>query len=357
MLPIYIDNIAFYLQKSGGITVVWQELIKRLKKCNCNISFLNYPASPLNIFYDSIKDGLNIKYLKLFCLSIQRYLPIYLPNEENPFIFHSTYYRYAANSKAINITTVHDFTYEYFSSGLKKRIHCWQKYRAIRKSKYVICISENTKKDLLKFVPDYPEERIRVIYNGVSDSYHPILYWDSSIIPYKRYTYLLFVGARMEYKNFKFLVKSLKDSDYKLVIVGPDLNNDEIRLLKDCFIDYYYAGRLSNENLNMLYNGAFAFVYPSSYEGFGIPVLEAQKAGCPVIAFNTSSIPEIIGDSRLLLHTLNRDDLLEKLRLLSDNIQRNDIIQKGIENSKRFNWNLTYERLLELYKEAEQIVI
>ena len=111
-------------------------------------------------------------------------------------------------------------------------------------------------------------------------------------------------------------------------------------------------GRISNRQLNILYNGAKAFVYPSSYEGFGIPVLEAQRAGCPVIAYNSSSIPEIIGDTPLLMNSLDEVELCSKLELLSDEKLCLDVIQKGLENAKRFSWNKMYEQLASLYEEA-----
>lgn len=352
MLPICIDNIAFYLQKSGGISVVWTELIKRLIRLYGSVSFLNFKRAPENLFYKSISEYPNVHYMRLYNLAIQRYLPVRLKTWNKKFIFHSTYYRYSTNPFAINITTVHDFTYEYFSSGIKRKIHCWQKYRAIRNSQYIICISENTKKDLLKFLPDISPDRIRVIYNGVSDDYHPVNYWNENHLPFGRYNYLLFVGARDSYKNFNFLVQSLENTGYNLIIVGPELLNVEIDLLNRYLFNHYcYMGRLSNYELNNLYNGAYAFIYPSLYEGFGIPVLEAQKAGCPVIAYNSSSISEIIGDVTLLLNNLSKEELLEKLSILSNTFMRQKIVNAGFKNVQRFSWDKTFEELIDLYLE------
>lgn len=357
-LPIFIDNIAFYLQKTGGVTVVWKELLLRLIKRYPETVSLFYKNPPTNIFYDSIKDNFRIRYLPLYNLTIQRYFPVSLKNISRPFIFHSTYYRYSTNHKAINITTVHDFTYEYYTTGLVKKIHCWQKYKAIRHSQFVICISENTKKDLFKFLPDIDQDKVRVIYNGVSDDYYPIQTWNRNIIPFEKNDYLLFVGARSSYKNFDFLVTSLRGTEYKLVVVGAELSKTEIELLKCNLKDnYYYAGRLSNTDLNNLYNGAYAFVYPSSYEGFGIPILEAQRAGCPVIAYNASSIPEVIGDTPLLMNNLTTDELLGKLSLLKDINKRQDIIQKGYINAMKFSWDKSFEKLMEVYNEAECLLL
>ena len=89
-------------------------------------------------------------------------------------VFHSSHYRIAKNPKAYNVTTVHDFTYELFSKGLAQKVHSWQKFKAIRKADVIVSISENTKKDILRFLPDIDPDKIRVIYNGVSDDYRPM---------------------------------------------------------------------------------------------------------------------------------------------------------------------------------------
>lgn len=350
---IIIDNIIYSLQKSGGVSVVWYELIKRiLKDYRISTKYIDY-SNKDNIF----RSKLNIpqkQILKPHFINsrIARYLDCKCSDIKIPFIFHSSYYRISSNPKAINITTVHDFTYEYFAKGISKTIHCWQKHRAIRKSEYVICISENTKKDLKKFIPEYPQDRIKVIYNGVSDDYFPLDEISNIDIPFGKQKYLLFVGARGGYKNFNFLVESLKDTKYNLVIVGPNLEEHEKELLNSNINhQWYYAGRLSNDKLNQLYNGAFAFIYPSSYEGFGIPVLEAQKAGCPVIALNTSSIPEIVGDQTLLMNNLSTDELFKKLDILKDIHSRQTCILNGIENAKKYTWDKTYNQVIKLYTE------
>lgn len=352
---IIIDNIIYSLQNSGGVSVVWYELIKRiLKDSRINSKYIDYPNKD-NIFRSKL-DIPQKQILKPHFINptIARYFDCKCSDINGPFIFHSSYYRISSNPKAINITTVHDFTYEYFAKGLSKIIHCWQKHRAIRDSDYVICISENTKKDLMKFIPEFPQDKIKVIYNGVSDDYFPLDEINDKDIPFGKQNYLLFVGARGGYKNFKFLVESLKGTKYNLVIVGPSLEEHEKELLNSNINNQWrYAGRLSNDKLNLLYNGAFAFIYPSSYEGFGIPVLEAQKAGCPVIALNASSIPEIVGDTSLLMNQLSKDELLNKLDILKDSHARKENILNGIENAKKYTWDNTYNQVINIYKEIE----
>lgn len=107
---------------------------------------------------------------------------------------------------------------------------------------------------------------------------------------------------------------------------------------------------LSNEELNQYYNSVKCLVYPSSYEGFGIPVLEAQQAGCPVIAYNTSSIPEVIGDTPLVMQELTKEEIQEKLEKLNDDSLRKSVIEKGLENAKRFSWDKAYGEYRNLYE-------
>lgn len=353
MIKILFDNIIFSLQKAGGISVVWAELLKRAAFNNINFECIEY-NSISNINRNQLNiSAENIQIRKKRSLNIGRYLPVNIGYKEK-FIFHSSYYRICSNPNAINITTVHDFTYEYYYTGLKKRIHLWQKYRAIAKSDYIICISENTKRDLLKFLPKIDKAKIRVIYNGVSGDYFPIKKKDNISLPFELETYILFVGSREKYKNFQLAVKAVACSNLKLVIVGSPLSKEEVSFLckeVGC-ANFIEMGRVSNEELNRLYNGALALLYPSEYEGFGIPVLEAQKAGCPVIAYKASSIPEIMGDTPLLLNMLSIESITKCFEILKIKTNRENIICKGMENVQRFTWDKMYERVIALYKEA-----
>jgi mannosyltransferase len=356
-MEILYDNIIFSLQKSGGISVVWSEMIKRfLRQKDINIKFLEADNKENNIFRKELNIPANqIIELKYPFLYIQRYINPSI-NIKGPFIFHSSYYRVCKNKHTINITTVHDFTYEYFIKGSKKKIHCLQKYQAIRNSDYIICISENTKKDLLQFLPDVDENKIVVIPNGISEDYRIIPQAKfSKNMPFKKNEYLLFVGSRDTYKNFNLVLEAIAASKFKLVIVGKPLNDEEKNMIVKKKVSpnsYRCLDNISNQDLNLLYNNAFALLYPSSYEGFGIPVLEAQKAGCPVIAYNGSSIPEIIGDTPLLLNDLSVEAILSKLDIIHDNRQREYIIKKGIENASKYTWENTFNKVLSLYKKA-----
>ena len=352
-MNVVIDNCAFTGPITGGISTVWYELITRLMRDGeFKLEFIDVYSR--NNQHRKLLDFSDYYCYKDFLYPLSQYTPFYI-NKEVPFIFHSPYYRYCPSNNAVNITTVHDFTYEYFRKGLPKWIHQYHKYSSIRHSDYIVCISQNTKMDLLKFLPDIDEEKIHVIYNGVSEDYHVI---DKESIgntdlPFEQYSYLVFLGSRASYKNFDFVKENVYNTKYNLLIVGPSLTPEEEQSLQMYLpADRFKAtGFLSNEKLNIVLNYALGLVYPSSYEGFGIPVIEAQRAGCPVIAYNASSIPEVIGESPLLMKELSRNEFLEKLDILSDDACRSKIIEDGIENSKRFSWEIMYQNYRKLYKE------
>lgn len=343
-MKIIFDNIIFSLQHAGGISVVWTHLINRMMKKWNDLSFIEYEGCD-NIYRGCVNIPPEIIELRSYHLmKIKRYLNPHI-KAKLPFIFHSSYFRICNHPLAINITTVHDFTYELFvNSPIKHWLHCRQKYNAIRHSDYVVCISENTKKDLFKFLPDIHPDKVKVIYNGVDETFHQLE--DCTTQPY-----ILYVGKRDPYKNFDKIIKPVSELGMSIHIVGDSLNRQEESLLHEHHCQCVHHGFVSNEKLNELYNHAFCLLYPSEYEGFGLPILEAQKAGCPVIAFNGSSIPEIIGDSTLLLHSVTDEEIKSKLQLLNNQVLRTEVIKKGIRNAERFSWDKMAEEYISLYKQ------
>ena len=159
------------------------------------------------------------------------------------------------------------------------------------------------------------------------------------------------ISRRDGYKNFEVALNIAKQSGMRLKIVGRKLSEEEQKHVADVLENNYEdLGFVSDEELNSLYNKAFALIYPSSYEGFGLPVIEAQRAGCPVLALNKSSIPEIIGNKEILVADEAVSSFIEKIDKLKNLEFRKRIIADGIENSNRFSWDNTYKGYLELYK-------
>lgn len=354
LMKLIYDNIVFGIQRFGGISVVWQELLSRMSETNWDIKYIDVDAKQLDNYSRgklSIPGKSVIQTIRHPRLS--RWLPVRLQSEES-FIFHSSYYRYCVHPQALNVTTVHDFTYELFVKGIKQKLHTWQKFSAIRHSAAIVCISEHTKRDLLKYMPDIEEKKVSVIYNGVSDIFRVLDEKPDDIrLPFPINSYVVFIGRRDSYKNFELVVKCVAATSFNLLVVGSPLSEAEKTFTENLISPerYQCMSHVPDERLNELYNYAAALVYPSAYEGFGLPVLEAQRAGCPVIALNASSIPEVIGKTPLLMSNLTEQEMINKLCLLSDIDLRNRIKAEGQLNSQRFSWEKMHNQYQELYQE------
>lgn len=358
-ITLVIDNIVFALQNAGGISMVWYELLKRLlTDPEIDLYVIDLPNQ--NMFRRNLSIPAEIiseNRLSGYPLTIQRYLN---PKPDGKGIFHSSYYRTSSSKNAVNLTTVHDFTYEYFRTGIPRIIHQFQKGQAIKNSKKIICVSQNTKADLMKFFPSISPENIRVIYNGVDLVYRPLGKDETQlqrICPFSSKEYVLYVGdRRSSYKNFNLAVNACKLTNRPLVIVGGGpLSEKENQVLFNTIGKNKFKILLgiNNEQLNLIYNHAFCLMYPSLYEGFGIPILEAQRAGCPVISTNKSSIPEVAGQGAILLEDVTEFQIADAVKLLENNsIFTDDLIQKGHQNAGQFSWDKCYQQTKQLYKDV-----
>ncbi len=356
MYKVIYDNIAFSLQKSGGVSGVWLELISRInKRQEFDCSFLEYTNAQENINRKDFSiPNFSILKIRKFPLALERFLNPRIESTDN-FIFHSSYYRTCSCPKAKNVTTVHDFIHERFRSGIPLFINHLQKKKALLKSDAIICVSQSTKKDLINYIPAIKKEKIFVVYNGVDNTVFKKL---EAIEKPDHISalgnYVIYVGKRDQaYKNFKSLVYALKKHpDLNLALIGGGAPSyREMQNIKKELDDrVHWLGHIDNRELNILYNFSFALVYPSLYEGFGMPVIEAQSAGCPVIATNCSSIPEIALDSVVLTDYGSEMELSHSLYLLKDSLVRTAYIEKGLNNATRFSWDKMAAEVADIYK-------
>jgi mannosyltransferase len=344
-LQVQIDGIIYSLQRYGGITVYFNELLKRMKDGaagECQVVL--YEGSAANVEF--LPAGAETRPIRV----AERYRRCHVPAQAG--LFHSSYYRLPDRCVPV-VTTVHDFIYERFASGPRKWLHSWQKFSAIRESQAVICISESTRRDLLHFLPDIRPERLHVVHNGVSSAFHPL---DSETMNTGIVRpYVLFVGARSGYKNFIPLVQAMAGlHDLDLVCVGGGVLTSQESALVKLHLDkrFMHFVSVSDPRLNQLYNGAFCLAYPSAYEGFGIPVLEAMRAGCPVVAMNCSSIPEVAGEAAQLLPEASADALHAAISRLAQSGQREHYIQLGIQRATLFSWDRTFAETCKVYEEV-----
>ena len=341
---IFFDGIIYSLQRHGGISVYFNELIKR--SFSRDVSFHAVVHSGAAEHASLLPGNVVKRNLRLF----ERYRNCSI--FENTNLFHSSYYR-LPNRPVVTVTTVHDFTYERLVKGGRRWLHSWQKFNAIRNSHAIICISENTRNDLLYFLPEVPPDRIHVIHNGVGDAFFQLETKCESVMTRP---FVMFVGARGGYKGFSFVVEVLaRLPNLGLVCVG----GGPLSTVEQALVNKHINGRckhflnISDENLNKLYNKAYCLAYPSSYEGFGIPVVEAMRAGCPVVAFNGSSIPEIAGGSALLFDQLDSSALEAAFKCLEDTEVRMKLRLKGLNQSRLFSWEKTVEQTLCVYDKVK----
>lgn len=263
------------------------------------------------------------------------------------------------------VMTIHDLGAEYLPAmhQLKQKLYLdfITKYQ-LKSATKLIAVSKSTKKDLIKRT-QIPEKNIEVIYEGINrDQFKPVKN-DSLINTLNKYDlakrkYFLFVGTIQPRKNLKRLIEAFKvltldSGDLQLVLVGSKgWQSDEIYELPSKLgikPRVKFLGHIKDQELVALYSGAVALLYPSLYEGFGLPILEAMNCGCPVITSNISSMPEIVGNAALLVNPESTEDLADQAHsLIIDDDLRNTLIQKGYNQAKKFNWEKCAKETLKL---------
>lgn len=334
--PLLVDGIVFELQAKGGISTIFRELLTRLPSGAFGV-LGHRGASPV-----PLPDG---TYAARPARRLERYRDVAVDDAVR--VFHSSYYRLPASRRTAAVTSVYDFVYERYVRGIRTTVHSWQKRRAIERADRLICISESTRRDLGTFMGARHAERAVVVPCGVSEVFGPIE--DSP--PREQ---LLFVGQRGGYKNFAAAVQAMQAfPELELVCVGGGaLTGHEVAHIARCApARVRWAGYLDDDALNVEYNRSLALLYPSLYEGFGIPVLEAMRARCPVIAVDTSSIPEVAGDAALLTERGDPDELRAAIRTVLDPARRADLVTRGLARAATFGWELTYRRTIAIYEE------
>ncbi|MMZ59116.1 Glycogen synthase [compost metagenome] len=198
----------------------------------------------------------------------------------------------------------------------------------------------------------YPKNNISVIYNAVSNAFHNL----NEDFSDTRNEYLLAVSSPNFHKNFHGMLSAFetisKKYDISLKIIGKtavSFSKQDFSKLLSQSDKVEFMGRVDDEELIKLYQNALAFVFPSFYEGFGIPPLEAQSCGCPVISSNTASMPEVLKNSVIYFDPSNIkaiENAMEKI--ISDPELRKELIKKGNENIKRFSWNTSAQRISDI---------
>jgi len=368
---IGIDGNEANVEKRVGISEYSFELLRQFKEFQIsNVQFKIYlkgnplphmPEESENWQYKVVGPK---KFWTQFALPMHLYF-----DKPRPDIFFSPTHYAPRLSPVPTAIAIMDLSYIYFPEMFAKKdlyqLKYWTAYSA-KRAKIIFTISESSKRDILKYYHVSPE-RVVVTYPGIKFKIQPPS--EGSKIKtmeelQKKYDisdrYILFVGTIQPRKNIERLIEAFattlkvnKDTMLQLIIVGKRgwLYESILRKPKELGIEgkVIFLDFAPDEELDFLYKNALCYCLPSLYEGFGLPILEAMKRGCPVITSNISSLPEAGGEAALYVNPESVEDIANKINeLINDETLRKKLIEKGYEQIKKFSWEKTAKQTLEV---------
>lgn len=354
-IKIFYDHRIF-IQKYGGISRYFNELITFDQSDYRTITSVIFSQNEYyshNIKQHFLKRSYG-KYLDRLLITLNYLYGLIITLLGNYDIYHPTYYKYdlltMLNRKPMVLTVVdmiHEKYPQYFTNSQRL---IKDKKKLMDKSTKIIAISLQTKLDILE-IYDINPSKIEVIYLASQLKRKP---FNFDIFPKK---FVLFVGNRRDYKNFDNLLKAFsyitKDiSDiYLICIGGGKFSSYEVLLMNELSIaSKVIQHDCSDDNLWLFYENAMVFVFPSLYEGFGIPILEAFESSCPVVLSNSSCFPEIAGRCAIYFNPLNPDSIAKSIeKVIISTKLRNRLINSGRSRYNEFSWLSTTKKTFKLY--------
>jgi len=365
MLKVLFDYQHFTEQQHGGITRYFANLVNDIKKrddVDCQIAalytrnyYLNHLKFPLNnqggdLFFER-KPKRQIKW--------NRFYSQYQLSAGQYDVFHPTYYHpyFLKYNKKPFVITVHDMIHERFAADFNSRHHApiaAYKREVVAKADKIIAISQSTKQDLIELL-NVPEEKIELIYHGIAPDNSSVKIPARLSLPEE---FILYVGNRNAYKNFHRFAEAMarvtqQHKNLFLICAGGGrFNDDELKYLTQLnIIQRCIRFDVNDDELAELYQQAKALIYPSLYEGFGLPILEAFQHSCPVVCSNTSSFPEIGGDAALYFNPASINEMTQAiLHILSDNSLRSKLVETGKKRALQFPLQGSMDQTTNLYR-------
>lgn len=363
-MKVFFDHQIFLLQKYGGIS-------RYIIKLNEYLNYKNIDSticSPISINnYFSSKKNNNINHFKFkkiyrFCTKAfhfynETFTNVYL-KKFKPDILHQTYYKknYSANTKIPTVITVYDLIHEKLYKNFDLTINGKWKKTAIKNSDHIICISKQTQDDLLNYY-DIDKKKTTVIHLATDIKFNEYLDINNDMNLKKNF--LLYVGDRGRYKNFKNFIKAFALSNYlknefDIICCGSSgFSKEEKFFIKKNNLDLNNIRHISatDKQLQNLYKKATSLVFPSFFEGFGLPAVEAISLGCPVIASNIKVFKEILGSNAVYFDPRNIENIKEVLEknLFSDEVL-NRLSLQALQHSKKYTWNTCAAKTINVYK-------
>jgi glycosyltransferase involved in cell wall biosynthesis len=291
---------------------------------------------------------------------------------EKADLFHSPHYVFSPLTPCKSVVTIHDCIHLRFPQYLPNRLgYAYARsflWVATHRSDRIMTVSEASKRDILEYF-NVPPQKIDVIYNGIDERFATPPPEEDLVRVRERYQldgpFILYAGNIKPHKNLGRLIEAF----HILRSTGPEFEPVKLVIIGDEIAKYAalrhavhrhklhkhvrFFGFVPARTLVSLYRLASVFVFPSLYEGFGLPPLEAMASGTPVITSNVSSLPEVVGDAAVLIDPLRPDDIADALRrVLSDSDLRADMRRRGLERAKQFSWEQSVRRVREIYTEV-----
>jgi glycosyltransferase involved in cell wall biosynthesis len=285
-------------------------------------------------------------------------------------LFHAPHYVVSPLTRCPTVVTIHDCIHLRFPQYLpNRRSHLYARVMmtmAARRAKRILTVSEASKEDILRYLR-VPASKIEVIYNALDERLAAMPSNDEILRVRERFQlntpFVLYAGNIKPHKNVDRLIEAFamlrksRGDDLKLLIIGDEISKyPNLRRLVHRFQLHghvRFLGFVPDATLAVLYRLAAVFVFPSLYEGFGLPPLEAMASGTAVITSNVSSLPEVVGDAALLIDPMNPAAIAFAMRrVLEDSGLRDELVRRGCERVKAFSWERSVARTLEVYEEV-----
>jgi len=368
-LETIVDGLIYQYQSYGGVSRLFSEIFPRMCQADetLKITLLMSGQSRQALPYHPHIRVISAPRIERFLPSLpvwhyltrslkEWWLRLSLGRTGNK-IWHSTYYTMPKVWNGAVVVTVHDMIYELFPqlfTSIENEQFRKQKQRCVLRADAVICVSETSKSDLLN-IYGIDSNKVWIVPHGYSNIFKRLPNLAERTEFPAPGSFLLYVGGRTHYKNFNLLIKAYSlwqhRREVKMVVIGSEWSLDEMESLRqlDIYDQVLLVNNVDDETLCYLYNTAVAFVYPSLYEGFGIPLLEAMACGCPVVASRIPSTIEVAGDCPAYFDPLETESLvsaLDKVLLEGTDSERS---LAGLERVKAFSWERTAEQTLEVY--------